>query len=122
MSQPRLRERGEGWSASNITAGTPGYGGVIPLRPAMPMDNRQRTPAPTTHTRPRRYPDHMYVDVPTVVRRLSGSVALLCTFSFVLSILTGFTIVQRFASVVITVAAIGFYLIAELIGRHHRNK
>jgi hypothetical protein len=83
-----------------------------------------RVTASTRSTRPylfvvnpvraRAMPDHMYVPVPAVAKAVSAFVFITCVLSLAMSFLTGFTLIDRFFSVIFAVAAVGFFVMGQM--------
>lgn len=70
----------------------------------------------------RAYLDRHYVDVPTITRRSSLIVLLVCIFSVITYTTTGFMILHPFAAAVIGVASIIFYLIGKMTRKEFSKK
>lgn len=67
----------------------------------------------------RAYPSNMYVDVPTVTKTISAVVFYLCVLSLLMSFVSGFSLIDRFFSILFAFFAAGFYLMACLMARRH---
>ena len=65
----------------------------------------------------RPYPDHMYVDIPTITKTTSAIVLLICIFSLVVYGMTGVRIIQPLISVVVGFVSGMFYGMGEMLGR-----
>jgi len=70
----------------------------------------------------RPFPDHLYVDVPTVTERLSLIVLVFCIFAAVVYASTGFMIVHPFVAAVAGFAAVIFYFVGRLTRKEFSKK
>lgn len=66
---------------------------------------------------PRPYPDHMYIDMPTLVRSGGGIVFLISAFSLLLSWLTGFAMIAREIATLLAIGGIAFFFMGRMMCR-----
>jgi hypothetical protein len=68
------------------------------------------------------YPDHMYVDVPTLVKNGGGIVFLIVALSLILSRVTGFSIINPAMAVLIAIGSAAFFFMGNMMqargGKH----
>jgi hypothetical protein len=67
--------------------------------------------------KPRPYPDHMYVDVPTLIKSSGGIVFLIVAFSLVMTWLTHFSMIQPEIAILIAIGAATFFLMGLMMQR-----
>jgi hypothetical protein len=85
-------------------------------------------PAPSTMlgaikmaSRQRSLPDKYYAEIPSVIKKSALLTLIFCIFSLLLYWTTGFMVLHPFAAVIISIAAIIFYLIGILRRRAAKN-
>ena len=75
-----------------------------------------------TKINPRPLPDHLYVDVPTITKKLSLAVFLICVLSLLVFAVTGFSAVQPIIAILFAIASGTFYTMAEIVRRSHHDR
>ena|ERR1700719_3581273 len=70
----------------------------------------------------RSFPDHLYVDVPTITERSSLIVLIVCIFAAAVYVSTGFMIFHPFVAAVAGFAAVIFYFIGRLTRKEFSKK
>lgn len=71
---------------------------------------------------PRPYPDRMYVAIPEITKKISLFVFVICILSLAVSIITGFTLIERLMSILIAALSIGFYFMGKMLSRAANRK
>ena len=70
---------------------------------------------------PRAYPEHLYVDVPTLARRGSRLVFLICLFALLMWAITGFSMIHPFIAVITMIGAIAFYIMGMITEKSYKR-
>jgi hypothetical protein len=70
----------------------------------------------------RLFPDHMYMDIPNIVKTLSLAAILICMLSLAVFLVTGFSAVQPIIAILVAAASATFYAMAEIIKRSYHDR
>jgi hypothetical protein len=65
------------------------------------------------------YPDYLYVDVPTIVKKASALVFLVCVFSLALYFSSGVYMIHPFICLITIVGAAAFYIMGVFIEKQY---
>lgn len=63
------------------------------------------------------FPEHMYVDVPTIAKTTSALVLLVCLFSLIVSWATGFNMIYPLIAAFVLIGAGVFYAMGRLLAK-----
>jgi hypothetical protein len=69
----------------------------------------------------RPFPDYFYVDVPTVVKKATLLVLLICCFALSISLLTGFHMIHPLISIIAIIGCVFFYGMGVMLEKSLKN-
>lgn len=74
---------------------------------------------PITAARP--YPDHLYIDAPTLAKRGSRLVFLVCLFALLIWAITGFSMIHPFIATITMIGSIAFYIMGTITEKSYKQ-
>lgn len=111
--------------------------GVVAARPVLPIAQPVLAPMPIRYPflvniagvakmapfqTERPFPAHVYVDVATITRTASALIFVVCLFSIVIGVFTGFNVVQPFAAILIGFCSSVFFVMGVVLKREWSSR